>query len=69
VLEDLLQVVTASRYGRLVGVRGRRQVGKSRLAEQFAARSGVPYGVIAGMKGTSSRMPNRLPGMIFMRPL
>ena len=33
-------------------MRGRRQVGKSRLAEHFAARSGVPYGVIAGMKST-----------------
>jgi AAA+ ATPase superfamily predicted ATPase len=52
VLGDLLQLVTGTGYGRLVGVRGRRQVGKSRLAEHFAARSGVPYGVIAGMKGT-----------------
>ena len=52
VLDDLLQLVAESGYGRLVGVRGRRQVGKSRLAEHFAAHSGVPYGVIAGMKGT-----------------
>src|SRR3984957_19738697 len=52
VLRDLLRLVTESGYGRLIGVRGRRQVGKSRLAEHFAARSGVPYGVIAGMKGT-----------------
>jgi AAA+ ATPase superfamily predicted ATPase len=52
VLSDLLRLVTESGYGRLIGVRGRRQVGKSRLAEHFAARSGVPYGVIAGMKGT-----------------
>lgn len=47
---DLLEQVTNSRAGRLVGVRGRRQVGKSRLAEHFAARSGVPYGVLAGLK-------------------
>ncbi len=52
VLDDLLRLVAESSRGRLVGVRGRRQVGKSRLAEHFAARSGVPYGVIAGMKGT-----------------
>jgi uncharacterized protein len=51
-LTDLLRSVTESGYGRLVGVRGRRQVGKSRLAEHFAALSGVPYGVVAGMKGT-----------------
>lgn len=51
-LDDLLRLVAESGHGRLVGVRGRRQVGKSRLAEHFAAHSGVPYGVIAGMKGT-----------------
>jgi AAA+ ATPase superfamily predicted ATPase len=49
-LEELLRMAAESGEGRLVGVRGRRQVGKSRLAEHFAARSGVPYGVIAGMK-------------------
>ena len=52
VLGDLLRLVAESGHGRLVAVRGRRQVGKSRLAEHFAARSGVPYGVIAGLKGT-----------------
>jgi AAA+ ATPase superfamily predicted ATPase len=52
VLGDLLRLVAESGHGRLVAVRGRRQVGKSRLAEHFAAHSGVPYGVIAGMKGT-----------------
>jgi uncharacterized protein len=52
VLDELLQLVAESGTGRLVAVRGRRQVGKSRLAEQFAAHSGVPYGVIAGMKST-----------------
>lgn len=49
-LDDLLEQVTSSRGGRLVGVRGRRQAGKSRLAEYFAARSGLPYGVLAGLK-------------------
>ncbi len=52
VLNDLLGLVRESGRGRLVGVRGRRQVGKSRLAEHFAARSAVPYGVIAGLKST-----------------
>jgi len=52
VLDDLLRQVAESGHGRLVAVRGRRQVGKSRLAEHFAAHSGVPYGVIAGLKGT-----------------
>jgi AAA+ ATPase superfamily predicted ATPase len=51
-LGEILRMVAQSGTGRLVGVRGRRQVGKSRLAEHFAARSGVPYGVIAGMKST-----------------
>jgi len=45
-------MVAESGEGRLVGMRGRRQVGKSRLAEHFATRTGVPYGVIAGMKST-----------------
>ena len=52
VLDELLRLVAESGRGRLVGVRGRRQVGKSRLAEHFAARSGMPYGVIAGLKST-----------------
>jgi AAA+ ATPase superfamily predicted ATPase len=51
-LDELLRLVAGSGSGRLVAVRGRRQVGKSRLAEHFAASSGVPYGVIAGMKST-----------------
>src|ERR1700722_12807175 len=52
VLDELLRLVAESGRGRLVGVRGRRQVGKSRLAEHFAARSGMPYGFIAGLKST-----------------
>lgn len=50
-LDGLVRQVAESGTGRLVGVRGRRQVGKSRLAEHFAANSGIPYGVIAGVKG------------------
>src|ERR1700744_3920649 len=52
VLNDMLRQVAEAGYGRIVGVRGRRQVGKSRLAENFAAPSGGPDGVIAGMKST-----------------
>ncbi len=51
-LGEELRRVSESGTGRLIAVRGRRQVGKSRLLEQFAAGSEVPYGVIAGMKGT-----------------
>jgi uncharacterized protein len=51
ILDEFARQVAESEVGRLVGVRGRRQVGKSRLAEHFAVRSGIPYGVIAGVKG------------------
>ncbi len=51
-LDAELRNVSASGAGRLIAVRGRRQVGKSRLVEHFAERSGVAYGVVAGMKGT-----------------
>jgi uncharacterized protein len=51
VLDGLARQVVESGAGRLVGVRGRRQVGKSRLAEHFASVSGLPYGVVAGVKG------------------
>lgn len=51
-LDDELQRARGSGTGRLIAVRGRRQVGKSRLLERFAAQSGAPYGVIAGMKST-----------------
>jgi AAA+ ATPase superfamily predicted ATPase len=47
-----LRNASASGAGRLIAVRGRRQVGKSRLVEHFSERSGVAYGVVAGMKGT-----------------
>lgn len=51
-LDAELRRVGASGSGRLIAVRGRRQVGKSRLLERFAEQSGAPYGVVAGMKGT-----------------
>ena len=51
-LDAELRSASTSGAGRLIAVRGRRQVGKSRLVEHFAERSGVAYGVVAGMKGT-----------------
>jgi AAA+ ATPase superfamily predicted ATPase len=51
-LDTELRSATKSGTGRLLAIRGRRQVGKSRLVEHFAERSGVAYGVLAGMKGT-----------------
>lgn len=51
-LAEELARARASGSGRLLAIRGRRQVGKSRLLERFVAQSEVPYGVIAGMKGT-----------------
>lgn len=51
-LDNELATAIRSRRGRLVAIGGRRQVGKSRLAERFAEQSGLPYGAIAGMKGT-----------------
>ena len=50
-LDTELRSATESGTGRLLAIRGRRQVGKSRLVEHFAERSGVAYGVVAGMKG------------------
>jgi AAA+ ATPase superfamily predicted ATPase len=51
-LDAELRSASASGAGRLLAIRGRRQVGKSRLVEHFAERSAVAYGVVAGMKGT-----------------
>jgi AAA+ ATPase superfamily predicted ATPase len=48
-LDGWLQDAVQSDVGRLIAVRGRRQVGKSRLIEHFAEVSGVPYGVVSGM--------------------
>lgn len=59
VLDELLRLTGQSGHGRLVAVRGPRQAGKSRLAEHFAARSGVPYGVIAGLKSAPAHVQMR----------
>jgi uncharacterized protein len=41
-IQNHLDVVAATGTGRLVVVRGRRQVGKSRLVSEFVAKAGVP---------------------------
>ena len=51
-LRGHLELATSTGAGRLVAVRGRRQVGKSRLIEEFTSTSGVPYGAVSGLKGS-----------------
>jgi uncharacterized protein len=51
-LQSQLTLAQSTGAWRLIAVRGRRQVGKSRLVEQFVERSGVSYGVVHGMKRT-----------------
>ncbi|GAA0976691.1 ATP-binding protein [Acrocarpospora macrocephala] len=48
-----LQRVEASGAGVAVAVRGRRQVGKSRLVQEFCDRAGVPYVFSTATKGAS----------------
>jgi AAA+ ATPase superfamily predicted ATPase len=45
--------VTASGAGTALVVRGRRQVGKSRLAQEFCDRAGLPYLFYTATKGAS----------------
>jgi AAA+ ATPase superfamily predicted ATPase len=52
-LHKRLARVTASGAGTALVVRGRRQVGKSRLAQEFCDRAGVPYLFYAATKGAS----------------
>ena len=48
-----LERVTSSGTGVAVAMRGRRQVGKSRLAQEFCNRAGVPYLFFSATKGAS----------------
>ncbi len=48
-----LERVTASGAGAAVAIRGRRQVGKSRLVQEFCDRAGVPYLFFTATKGAS----------------
>lgn len=53
-LETDLAEVRSARRGRFVLVRGRRQVGKSRLVEEFIDRSGAPSVFFTATKGRDS---------------
>lgn len=52
-LSKRLERVAASGAGVAVTVRGRRQVGKSRLVQEFCNRAGVPYVFSTATKGAS----------------
>lgn len=53
VLQKRLDGITASGAGTALVIRGRRQVGKSRLAQEFCDRAGVPYLFYTATKGAS----------------
>src|SRR5436309_2263770 len=48
-----LERVAVSGSGTAVAIRGRRQVGKSRLVQEFCDRAGVPYLFFTATKGAS----------------
>jgi len=52
-LQKRLSGIAASGTGNALVIRGRRQVGKSRLAQEFCDRAGVPYLFYAATKGAS----------------
>jgi hypothetical protein len=52
-LDKRLARVTESGTGLAVAVRGRRQVGKSRLIQEFCDRSATPYMFSTATKGAS----------------
>ncbi|WP_175477101.1 ATP-binding protein [Ruania alba] len=54
-LRAQLDSVQRTGAGRIVGVRGRRQVGKSTAVERFVQSAGVPYVFAVGTLGASSR--------------
>ncbi|ROP37227.1 hypothetical protein EDD40_2527 [Saccharothrix texasensis] len=53
-LRKRLDRVITSREGAAIAIRGRRQVGKSRLVQEFCNRADVPYFYFAATKGASS---------------
>lgn len=53
-LHKRLDRVAASRAGAALAIRGRRQVGKSRLVQEFCDATGVPYVFFSATKGASS---------------
>ncbi|MBW1595722.1 ATP-binding protein [Streptomyces sp. JJ38] len=52
-LRKRLDRVSSARAGAAVAIRGRRQVGKSRLVQEFCDRAGVPYVFSTATKGAS----------------
>lgn len=52
-LRKRLDQVAASRSGTAVAIRGRRQVGKSRLVQEFCDAAGVPYLFFTATRGAS----------------
>jgi uncharacterized protein len=52
-LRKRLSGITDSDAGNALVIRGRRQVGKSRLAQEFCDRAGVPYLFFAATKGAA----------------
>jgi hypothetical protein len=52
-LDKRLERVTASGVGTAVAIRGRRQVGKSRLVQEFCDRADTPYFFFTATKGAS----------------
>jgi AAA+ ATPase superfamily predicted ATPase len=52
-LDKRLRQVEASGAGAAVAIRGRRQVGKSRLVQEFCDRAGIPYVFSTATKGAS----------------
>lgn len=52
-LAKRLDRVSASGVGTAVAIRGRRQVGKSRLVQEFCDQAGVPYLFFTATKGAS----------------
>ena len=55
VLGDELEKVRETGEGRLVSMRGRRRVGKSRLVEEFIRREGVPHVFFTASRQSSGR--------------
>jgi hypothetical protein len=52
-LQKRLDRVTKTRTGAALAIRGRRQVGKSRLMQEFCDAAGVPYAFFTATKGLS----------------
>jgi AAA+ ATPase superfamily predicted ATPase len=53
-LEERLRTVAAAGRGRLMAIRGRRQVGKSTIVEQFVRAAKVPYVFATGVLGATT---------------